>query len=77
MERNEAISKLGAHEADLRRLSVERLYVFASTARGEAREDSDVDLFFDDRKGDLGPCQLMDFKDLASILGRSTAIQPL
>src|SRR5215470_8195818 len=75
MERNGGISKLRAHEADLRRLGVERLYLFGSTARGEAREDSDVDLFFDHRKGELGLYQLMDVKDLArSILGRSTDI---
>jgi uncharacterized protein len=75
MERNEAISKLRAHEADLRRLGVERLHLFGSTARGEAREDSDVDLFFDHRKGEIGLYQLMEVKDLVrSILGRSTDI---
>jgi hypothetical protein len=54
MERGEAIAKLKQHEAELKRLGVEHLYVFSSTARGTAREDSDVDLFFDyprDRSG--------------------------
>ena len=75
MERNEAISKLKAHEADLRQLGVERLYLFGSTARGEAKEGSDVDLFFDHRRGELGISQLMDVKKLArSILGRPTDI---
>jgi predicted nucleotidyltransferase len=45
MKRDEAISRLRQHEADLRRLGVERLYMFGSTARGKAKEDSDVDLF--------------------------------
>jgi uncharacterized protein len=36
---------LRAHEAELERLGVERLYLFGSTARGEATDDSDVDLF--------------------------------
>jgi predicted nucleotidyltransferase len=40
------ISRLQHHEADLKRLGVEHLYMFGSTARGEARDDSDVDLFF-------------------------------
>jgi uncharacterized protein len=75
MERNGGISKLRAHEANLRRLSVERLYFFGSTARGEAREDSDVDLCFDHRKGELGLYQLTAVKDLARrILGRSIDI---
>jgi predicted nucleotidyltransferase len=54
MERNDAITKLRAHEAELRELGVEHLYLFGSTARGEAREDSDVDLFFDHPEGFLG-----------------------
>jgi predicted nucleotidyltransferase len=75
MERDEAISRLQQHEADLRRLGVEHLYMFGSTARGEARLDSDVDLFFDYQKGKLGVYELMDVKEYASgILGRKTDI---
>ena len=51
MKRDEAISRLTQHEADLKRLGVEHLYMFGSTARGEAKEDSDIDLFFDYEKG--------------------------
>jgi uncharacterized protein len=50
MIRDEVISRLQQHKADLKRLGVEHLYLFGSTARGEAREDSDVDLFFDHEK---------------------------
>jgi predicted nucleotidyltransferase len=75
MERDEAISLLQRHEADLKRLGVEHLYMFGSTARGEARLDSDVDLFFDYQKGKLGVYELMDVKEYASgILGRKTDI---
>jgi predicted nucleotidyltransferase len=75
MERDEAISRLQQHEADLRRLGVEHLYMFGSTARGEANHDSDVDLFFDYEKGKLGVYELMDVKECAaSILGRKTDI---
>jgi uncharacterized protein len=75
MQRDEAIAKLKQHEAELRQLGVEHLYLFGSTARGEAHEDSDVDLFFDHPLGSLGLFQLMDVKDAAArILGRKTDI---
>jgi uncharacterized protein len=46
-----------------------------SVARGEARDDSDVDLFFDHEKGKLGLFELMDVKEYAArILGRKTDI---
>jgi uncharacterized protein len=75
MERNDAIEKLRAHEAELRQLGVEHLYLFGSTARGEAREDSDIDLFFDYERGKLGLFELMDVKEQTSrILGRKADI---
>jgi hypothetical protein len=54
MKRDEAISRLKQHGADLKRLGVEHLYMFGSTVRGEAKDDSDVDLFFDYQRGKLG-----------------------
>jgi len=70
MKRDEAIARLQQHTAELKRLGVERLYIFGSTARGEAGDDSDVDLFFDHEKGKLGLFELMDVKErAASILG--------
>ena len=75
MECEYAIARLKAHEAELRRLGVEHLYLFGSTMRGEAREDSDVDLFFDHPEGSLGLYELMDVKAAASrILGREADI---
>jgi uncharacterized protein len=75
MLREEVIRRLQQHQADLKRLGVEHLYLFGSTARGEAREDSDVDLFFDHEKGKLGLFELMDVKERAAgILGRKTDI---
>jgi uncharacterized protein len=75
MKRDDAIAILKEHESELRRLGVEHLYLFGSTARGEAGEDSDVDLFFDHPEGSLGLYQLMDVKDAAArILGRKTDI---
>ena len=75
MKRDDAIAMLKKHETELRQLGVEHLYLFGSTARGEARDDSDVDLFFDHPEGSLGLYQLMDVKDTAArILGRKTEI---
>jgi predicted nucleotidyltransferase len=75
MERAAAIATLKAHEAELKQLGVEHLYLFGSTARGEAREDSEVDLFFDYQKGKLGLFELMEVKERASgILGRKADI---
>ena len=72
---DEAIRKLREHEAELRQLGVQHLYLFGSTARGEAREDSDVDLFFDYEKGKLGLFELMAVKEQTSrILGRKADI---
>jgi uncharacterized protein len=75
MKRDAAIAILKEHESELRRLGVEHLYLFGSTARGEARKDSDVDLFLDHPEGSLGLYQLMDVKDAATrILGPKTDI---
>jgi predicted nucleotidyltransferase len=75
MRRDLAIAKLKEHEAEFKQLGVEHLYLFGSTARNEARDDSDVDLFFDHPEGSLGLFELMDVKDAAQrILGRKADI---
>ena len=66
MKREEALSRLKEHEAELKRLGVEHLYMFGSTARAEAHDDSDVDLFFDYERGKLGLFELMDVKAFAA-----------
>lgn len=75
MLRDEAITRLRTHAPALRALGVQHLYLFGSTARGEARPDSDVDLFFDHERGRLGLYELMDVKAAAAqILGCETEI---
>jgi len=47
LTRDEAMRLLKAHEAEIRAQGVTRLAVFGSTARNEARPDSDVDVLVD------------------------------
>jgi len=44
LTREQAIQRLIASEPEIRALGVERLALFGSVARGQARVDSDVDL---------------------------------
>ena len=66
MKPDEAIGKLRQHETDLRKMGVKSLYLFGSTARGEARSDSDVDLFFDYDPDRVGLRELFRIKDWAA-----------
>ena len=73
--REEAIGRLLENQAELKRLGVERLYLFGSTARDEAGDSSDVDLFFDYQRGKFGLFELIDVKDYAAnILGRKADV---
>lgn len=75
MKRADAMTTLKAHETELKQLGVEHLYLFGSTARDDARDDSDVDLFFDYERGKLGLFELMDVKEAAArILDHKTDI---
>jgi hypothetical protein len=75
MRRDEAMRRLRDRRAELQRLGVEHLYMFGSTARDAAHEDSDIDLFFDYPRGKFGLYELMEVKDLAmSVLGQKTDI---
>jgi predicted nucleotidyltransferase len=77
MTRDEAINRLKKSEDELKRAGVTHLYLFGSTARNEARPDSDVDLFFDYERGTMGLFELMDIKELAAnILGTKTDMIP-
>ncbi len=44
MDANTAIARLKAHETELRGMGVTGLSLFGSTARGDQRPDSDVDI---------------------------------
>ncbi|MBF0355249.1 MAG: nucleotidyltransferase domain-containing protein [Alphaproteobacteria bacterium] len=53
MDRKKAISELKSRELRLRELGVLSLYLFGSTARGDALPGSDVDLFIDHEETDM------------------------
>ncbi len=75
MNRADVIGVLRRHEAELKKLGVEHLFLFGSVARDDAGADSDIDLFFDHAKGQLGLYELMDVKQRAGeILGRPADI---
>jgi predicted nucleotidyltransferase len=47
MRKNEAMAELAAIAPAVRSMGAERLYLFGSTVRDDARKDSDVDVFLD------------------------------
>lgn len=75
MTRDDVIQLLQRHRAEFETLGVQRLYLFGSTARGEAGDASDVDLFFDHERGRLGLYELIDVRERAArILGRKADV---
>ncbi len=75
MDRAHVIQTLQAHEADLHRAGIARLYLFGSVARQEAGADSDVDLFFDTDNPRFSLIELVDVQDrVSAILGTETDV---
>lgn len=68
MRRADVIARLREHEIELRRRGVHHLWLFGSTARDQAREDSGVDLFFDHERGTLSLFDVMDLRERASAI---------
>lgn len=76
MNSAEIISRIRAAEPALRPLGISALYLFGSHARGDAREDSDIDLFVDpDPKARFGFDQFMDTYDILRSALPETEIQ--
>ena len=62
MTRDQAIAEITVSAAALRARGVEAAYLFGSTARGEARPDSDLDVFID-----VAPDAKFSLLDLAGV----------
>ncbi len=73
MRKDIAIAKLRSHADTIRAAGAISLYVYGSTARDEAREDSDIDVFIDYDKSRL--FSLLDFIGvkhcIEDVLGKS------
>jgi hypothetical protein len=72
------IATLRAHEAELRRAGIRHLSLFGSVARGDAAEDSDIDL-----AAEFDPAAEMDLirlvaleRQISEALGRPVEILP-
>jgi predicted nucleotidyltransferase len=67
MRRNEAVRLLKAHADVIKAIGATSLYLFGSTARDEASEASDLDLFVDyDKDGDFSAIELVRLKNYIS-----------
>jgi len=77
MDRETVIRTLRAREAELRAEGISHVFLFGSVARGEADEESDVDLFYDYEPDRFGFLQFMKIRDLApEIIGQPVDIMP-
>jgi uncharacterized protein len=71
MTRADVIASLRSRAGDVRGLGATSLYLFGSIARGEARDDSDIDLFVDYDPERFSFVELIRLRErLSQILGR-------
>jgi uncharacterized protein len=71
MTRADIITTLRGQASDIRALGATSLYLFGSTAGGEAREDSDIDLFIDYDPERFSFVELIRLRErLSHVLGR-------
>lgn len=71
MSRDDVLSRLREHRADLDRLGVARLYLYGSVARDAAQADSDVDLLIEPKDDEFSLFDMMRVQDACTeLLGR-------
>lgn len=71
MRRNDVIDRLQETAEDLKGLGVRSLFLFGSTARDEARPESDVDVFVEYDRDRFGLIELVGVQHRVSeVLGR-------
>lgn len=74
---DDIIATLRRHEKELRQAGIRRLSLFGSAARGEAGEDSDIDIAVELDPEARGLFQLTALeRRLAEILGRAVELLP-
>jgi hypothetical protein len=73
MTRDQVIRRLKAHAGEIRQRGVQHLSLFGSTARGNARPDSDVDVLIDIPAG--RKFSLIDLADLRVRLREITGVE--
>ena len=70
MTRRDAIARLSANADRIRGMGIRHLYLFGSTARDDARNGSDVDLFVEQDEDRFGILELLRVQaELSSLLG--------
>jgi predicted nucleotidyltransferase len=67
MKKRDAMAAVERHADELRGRGISHVYLFGSTARDRAGPESDVDLFFDLRRG--AKFSLFDLLELREFLG--------
>jgi predicted nucleotidyltransferase len=78
MDRNEALERLRAARPTLERFGVARAGLFGSTARGEARPDSDIDVIVEFRPGDAPGLAFFQLEDeLGALFGHHVQMSSL
>jgi predicted nucleotidyltransferase len=71
MTRADIIAVLRNEASDIRKLGATALYLFGSTARGDVRDDSDIDLFIDYDPDRFSFVELIRLRErLSLVLGR-------
>ena len=71
MTRADIITELRHRAPDIRALGATSLYLFGSAARGEARDDSDIDLFVDYDPEKFSFVELIRLRErISQVLGR-------
>jgi len=68
MKRDRAIELVGQQADALKARGIAHVYLFGSTARNQARSGSDIDLYFDLRRGSR--FSLFDLVELRDYLGK-------
>jgi addiction module HigA family antidote len=74
----DVVKRLRAHRLEFNRAGVERLYLFGSVARGDAKALSDVDLFYDaSPSASIGLVELGKLRTrMESLIGRKVDLVP-